>query len=95
MIKEIFALYLTFSSPTGDVEKFVKQLPDCNKVKVIAEEEFKKLNMDRKKLSYSGYMCIGWVHHLARQRYITNINMPDPVPKPVIIQPNCVVPIRE
>ena len=37
MIKEMVALYLTFSSPVGDVELFVRELPDCKNASVIAE----------------------------------------------------------
>ena len=91
MIKEIFALYLTFSSPTGNVEKFVKQLPDCNKVKVIAEEEFKARDIDRSKLSSSGYMCIGWEHHMIRQDLIKGVPVD---PKYIPVQERkCVVPM--
>ena len=54
MIKEMVALYLTFASPVGDVELFVRELPDCKNASVIAEEEFKARDIDRSKLSSSG-----------------------------------------
>tara|TARA_R100001443_G_C3320609_1_gene169936 strand:- start:592 stop:879 length:288 start_codon:yes stop_codon:yes gene_type:complete len=95
MIKEMVALYLTFASPVGDVELFVRELPNCDNVREIAEEEYKKRDIDRSKLTQSGYMCIGWEHHLIRQNYHKNINTPAPVPKQPIIQPNCVVPMVE
>ena len=44
MIKEMFALYLTFASPVGDVELFVRELPNCDNAEEIAEEEYLKRN---------------------------------------------------
>jgi len=91
MIKEMVALYLTFSSPVGDVELFVRELPDCKNVSVIAEEEFKARDIDRSKLSSSGYMCIGWEHHLIRQKLIEGVPID---PKYIPVQERkCVVPM--
>jgi len=91
MIKEMVALYLTFSSPVGDVELFVRELPDCKNVSVIAEEEFKARDIDRSKLSSSGYMCIGWEHHMIRQDLIKGVPV-DPKYIPVK-ERKCVVPM--
>lgn len=91
MIKEMVALYLTFSSPVGDVELFVRELPDCKNVSVIAEEEFKARDIDRSKLSSSGYMCIGWEHHMIRQDLIKGVPVD---PKYIPVQERkCVVPM--
>ena len=91
MIKEMVALYLTFSSPVGDVELFVRELPDCKNVSVIAEEEFKARDIDRSKLSSSGYMCIGWEHHMIRQDLIKGVPLD---PKYIPVQERkCVVPM--
>ena len=54
MIKEMFALYLTFASPVGDVELFVRELPNCDNASMIAEQEYAIRNIDRSKLSQSG-----------------------------------------
>jgi len=67
LTKELFALYLTFSSPTGDQEKFVRGVPNCENLQPIVEQEFKRLNINRDRIN-SGYMCIGWKFHLIRQR---------------------------
>ena len=91
MIKEMVALYLTFSSPVGDVELFVRELPDCKNVSVIAEEEFKARDIDRSKLSSSGYICIGWEHHMIRQDLIKGVPV-DPKYIPVK-ERKCVVPM--
>ena len=91
MIKEVVALYLTFSSPVGDVELFVRELPDCKNASVIAEEEFKARDIDRSKLSSSGYMCIGWEHHMIRQDLIKGVPVD---PKYIPVQERkCVVPM--
>ena len=87
----IFALYLIFPSPAGEVEEFVAELPNCENAEKIANEEFKKRDLDRAKIGPTGYICIGWKHHLARQEFKRNINTPDPVPKPQIKAP-CVIP---
>ena len=58
MIKEMFALYLTFASPVGDVELFVKELPNCDNASVIAQQEYAKRDIDISKLSQSGYLRI-------------------------------------
>ena len=92
MIKEMVALYLTFASPTGEVELFVRELPNCDNVNVIAEEEYQKRNIDRSKLSSSGYMCIGWEHHMIRQDLIKGVPVD---PKYIPLQERkCVVPMR-
>ena len=44
-MKELFALYLTFASPVGDVELFVRELPNCENASVIAEQEYAKEGM--------------------------------------------------
>ena len=91
MIKEMVALYLTFASPVGDVELFVRELPDCKNASVIAEEEFKARDIDRSKLSSSGYMCIGWEHHMIRQDLIKGVPVD---PKYIPVQERkCVVPM--
>ena len=68
MTKELFALYLTFSNPTGDQERFVRGVPNCDNLQPIVEQEFKRLNINRDELKQSGHMCIGWDIHLIRQR---------------------------
>ena len=68
MTKELFALYLTFSNPTGDQERFVRGVPNCENLQPIVEQEFKRLNINRDELKQSGHMCIGWDVHLIRQR---------------------------
>ena len=67
MTKELFALYLTFSTPTGVEERFVMGREDCNNLEPIVEREFERLNINRDGID-SGYMCIGWKFHLIRQR---------------------------
>ena len=73
MIKEMFALYLTFASPVGEVELFVRELPNCDNAEEIAEEEYLKRDIDRSKLSSSGYICIGVEHHMIRQNLIKGV----------------------
>ena len=91
MIKEIVALYLTFSSPVGDVELFVRELPDCKNASVIADEEFKARGIDRGKHRRTGYICIGWEHHLIRQKLIEGVPLE---PKYIPVQKKqCVVPM--
>ena len=67
MTKELFALYLTFSTPSGVEERFVMERENCNNLQPIVEQEYKRLNINRDELQQSGYMCIGWKFHLARQ----------------------------
>jgi hypothetical protein len=91
MIKEMFALYLNFASPVGDVELFVKELPNCDNASMIAEQEYAIRNIDRSKLSQSGYMCIGWEFHLIRQQLIEGVPLD---PKYIPVQERkCVVPM--
>ena len=91
MIKEMFALYLTFASPVGDVELFVRELPSCDNAEEIAEEEYLKRDIDRSKLSSSGYMCIGVEHHMIRQKLIKGVPVD---PKYIPVQERkCVVPM--
>ena len=91
MIKEIVALYLTFSSPVGDVELFVRELPDCKNASVIADEEFKSRDIDRGKHRRTGYICIGWEHHLIRQQLLEGVPID---PKYVPVQERqCIVPM--
>ena len=92
MIKEMFALYLTFASPVGDVELFVKELPNCDNASMIAEQEYAIRNIDRSKLSQSGYMCIGWEHHMLRQKFLEGVPLD---PKYIPVQERkCVVPME-
>ena len=92
MIKEMFALYLTFASPVGDVELFVKELPNCDNASMIAEQEYAIRNIDRSKLSQSVYMCIGWEFHLIRQQLIKGVPVD---PKYIPVQERkCVVPME-
>lgn len=67
MIKELFALYLVFSTPTGVEERFVMERKNCDNLEPIVEQEFKRLNINRDGIN-SGHMCIGWKFHLIRQR---------------------------
>ena len=91
MIKEMFALYLTFASPVGEVELFVRELPNCDNAEEIAEEEYLKRDIDRSKLSSSGYMCIGVEHHMIRQKLIKGVPVD---PKYIPVQERkCVVPM--
>ena len=92
MIKEMFALYLTFASPVGEVELFVRELPNCDNAEEIAEEEYLKRDIDRSKLSSSGYMCIGVEHHMIRQQLIKGVPVD---PKYIPVQERkCVVPME-
>ena len=91
MIKEMFALYLTFASPVGEVELFVRELSSCDNAEEIAEEEYLKRDIDRSKLSSSGYMCIGVEHHMIRQKLIKGVPVD---PKYIPVQERkCVVPM--
>ena len=67
MTKELFALYLVFSTPTGVEERFVMGRENCDNLGPIVEQEFKRLNINRDEIN-SGHMCIGWKFHLIRQR---------------------------
>ena len=67
MTKELFALYLVFSTPDGVEERFVMERENCKNLQPIVEQEFKRLNINRDELQQSGYMCIGWKFHLIRQ----------------------------
>ena len=89
-MKELFALYLTFASPVGDVELFVKELPNCENASVIAEQEYAKRGIDRSKLSRTGYICIGWEHHFIRQKLIKGVPLDNKyIP---VQQKQCIVP---
>ena len=91
-MKELFALYLTFASPVGDVELFVKELPNCENASVIAEQEYAERGIDRSKLSRTGYMCIGWEYHLIRQKLIKGGPLDNKyIP---VQQKKCVVPME-
>ena len=68
MTKELFALYLVFSTPNGVEEKFIMGRENCDNLQPIVEQEFKRLNINRDELKQSGHMCIGWDVHLIRQR---------------------------
>tara|TARA_Y100000114_G_C11619286_1_gene258862 strand:+ start:126 stop:407 length:282 start_codon:yes stop_codon:yes gene_type:complete len=88
-MKELFALYLTFLSPIGEVELFVRELPSCESADVIADEEFKNRGIDRNQYKRTGYICIGWESHLARQRLMKGLPL-DPKYIP-IQQKKCIV----
>ena len=91
-MKELFALYLTFASQVGDVELFVKELPNCENASVIAEQEYAERGIDRSKLSRTGYMCIGWEYHLIRQKLIEGVPLD---PKYIPVQRRqCVAPME-
>jgi len=68
MAKELFALYLVFSTPSGVEERFVMGRENCKNLQPIVEQEFKRLNINRDELQQSGYMCIGWELHIVKQR---------------------------
>ena len=89
MTKELFALYLTFSTPSGVEERFVMGRENCNNLQPIVEQEFKRLNINRDELQQSGYMCIGWDAHLIRQK-LQGKDVPPPQPK----SRPCIVPIE-
>jgi len=94
MTKELFALYLTFSSPTGDQERFVRSVPNCENLHPIVEQEFKRLNINRDGLS-SGHMCMGWKYHLARENFKSNQhNRLTTPPQPQARPSPCVVPLE-
>ena len=93
MTKELFALYLTFSSPTGDQERFVRSVPNCENLQPIVEQEFKRLDINRDGIN-SGHMCIGWKFHLIRQQALeSQHNRLTTPPQPKTSRP-CVVPIE-
>jgi len=94
MTKELFALYLTFSTPTGVEERFVMGLENCDNLQPIVEQEFKRLNINRDGIN-SGHMCLGWKFHLIRQRALeSQHNSLTTPPQPRTSRP-CVVPMRE
>jgi len=94
MTKELFALYLTFSTPTGVEERFVMGRENCNNLEPIVEQEFKRLNINRDGIQ-SGHICIGWKFHLIRQRALeSQHNSLTTPPQPRTSRP-CVVPMRE
>ena len=66
MAKELFALYLVFSTPNGVEERFITERENCNNLEPIVEQEFKRLNINRDGIN-SGHMCLGWKFHLIRQ----------------------------
>jgi len=87
MTKELFALYLVFSTPTGVEERFVMERENCKNLEPIVEQEFKRLNINRDGIN-SGHMCIGWKYHLIRQ----NLQGKDVPPRPT--SSPCRVPIE-
>ena len=94
MTKELFALYLVFSTPTGVEEKFVMERENCKNLEPIVEQEFKRLNINRDGIQ-SGHICIGWKFHLIRQRALeSQHNSLTTPPQPRTSRP-CVVPMRE
>ena len=80
MTKELFALYLVFSTPTGVEERFVMALENCKNLQPIVEQEFKRLNINRDEHRQTGHMCIGWEYHLIRQK-LQGKDVPPPQPK--------------
>lgn len=94
MTKELFALYLVFSTPTGVEERFVMERENCKNLQPIVEQEFKRLNINRDGIQ-SGHICIGWKFHLIRQRALeSQHNSLTTPPQPRTSRP-CVVPMRE
>ena len=91
MTKELFALYLTFSSPTGDQERFVRGVPNCENLQPIVEQEFERLNINRDGINF-GHMCIGWEFHLIRQQAqeLQHNRLTTP-PQPQVTSRPCVV----
>ena len=85
MTRELFALYLTFSTPTGVEERFVMGLENCDNLQPIVEQEFRRLNINRDKLQQSGYMCILWENHIIRQKLRGKDVSPQPKSNPCII----------
>ena len=80
MTKELFALYLVFSTPTGVEERFVMARENCKNLQPIVEQEFKRLNINRDEHRQTGHMCIGWEYHLIRQK-LKGKDVPPPPPK--------------
>ena len=80
MTKELFALYLVFSTPTGVEEWFVMARENCKNLQPIVEQEFKRLNINRDEHRQTGHMCIGWEYHLIRQK-LQGKDVPPPQPK--------------
>jgi hypothetical protein len=94
MTKELFALYLVFSTPNGVEERFVMERENCKNLQPIVEQEFKRLNINRDGIQ-SGHICIGWKFHLIRQRALeSQHNSLTTPPQPRTSRP-CVVPMRE
>ena len=90
MTKELFALYLVFSTPTGVEEKFITGRENCDNLQPIVEQEFKRLNINRDDHRQNGHMCIGWKYHLIRQK-LQGKDVPPPQPKFI----PCIVPMKE
>ena len=90
MTKELFALYLVFSTPTGVEERFVMARENCKNLQPIVEQEFKRLHINRDEHRQTGHMCIGWEYHLIRQK-LQGKDIPPPQPK---FSP-CIVPMKE
>ena len=80
MTKELFALYLVFSTPTGVEERFVMERENFKNLEPIVEQEFKRLNINRDEHRQTGHMCIGWEYHLIRQK-LQGKDVPPPQPK--------------
>ena len=94
MTKELFALYLVFSTPTGVEERFVMARENCKNLQPIVEQEFKRLNINRDGIQ-SGHICIGWKFHLIRQRALeSQHNSLTTPPQPRTSRP-CIVPMKE
>ena len=90
MVKELFALYLVFSTPTGVEERFIMARENCKNLEPIVEQEFKRLNINRDEHRKTGHMCIGWKYHLIRQK-LQGKDVPLPQPK----SNPCSVPMKE
>ena len=94
MTKELFALYLVFSTPNGVEERFVMERENCKNLEPVVEQEFKRLNINRDGIQ-SGHICIGWKFHLIRQQALeSQHNSLTTPPQPSTSRP-CVVPMRE
>ena len=93
MTKELFALYLVFSTPTGVEERFVMERENCKNLEPIVEQEFKRLNISRDGIQ-SGHICIGWKFHLIRQQALeSQHNRLTTPPQPRTSRP-CIVPME-
>ena len=90
MTKELFALYLVFSTPSGVEEGSLWNERTVRTYNQSLNKEFKRLNINRDEHRQTGHMCIGWKYHLIRQK-LQGKDVPPPQPKPS----PCSVPMKE